>query len=103
MNERRIGVIYQWKKEVEDFRKRRVETLGDYARCLENSSNKMIIEYNYQREEGLLEYRQLFSFHYVGSMRDAHNLAGMQFNNYYFCGGHYEADVLNYLHSRIRG
>jgi prepilin-type processing-associated H-X9-DG protein len=101
MNEHRIGVIYQYTEHADEFRKKTLETLGDYGKCLETTWNKMVIEYNYKQEE--VVYRQLFSFHHVTSIRDAHNLAGMQFRNFWFCDGHYEAGVLNYLHSRKRG
>jgi hypothetical protein len=95
------GVIYQDIRFLKEHLER-MRNVDDYSVCTVDNCDRLVVESHYPQDISL-RYRRVYTFHRVKSMRDAHNLAGRQLSNYWFCGGHYEADVLNYLHSRIRG
>ena len=97
-----VGLIYQnhirLKERLEHLTK---ET--KYNKVIRQSSHQLELEWTIPYPEEGLTRRTVFYIRKVVCMKDAWNLAGHQLNSYLFCDGSYDFEVLNYLHSRVRG
>lgn len=98
------AVIYQDLVSLFEYKRYMLMKPAYGKECIKDTKDQVVMEYKYSNMGGYHdEYEVVYTFHFVESMQDAHNLAGFHFQNYWFCAGQYDGYVLNYLQSRIRG
>lgn len=110
--DKRIGVIYQDWDDVMNlfnslFKENEFATREEVTYCnfRPDTVHTVTMKWDYshvERGQTLEPVRLLYSFHRMIIAKDAHNVAGMVFSGYHFCHGSYNADILNYLNSRLR-
>jgi hypothetical protein len=107
----RIGVIYQNFEELLEWYGNTVGAC-DKNECYEYKTegrhkgvipHSLTVHCKIPQKDSDYTFTQRFTFHRVETYRDSHNLAGLLFGGLTFAGGVYDARILNYLNSRIRG
>lgn len=100
---REVCVVYQ-----------EVAQLQDYIRrcCVNSDSPKYLLKFRGDRLDRIIVTwdnpftgqvcTEVRLCRRINELRDAHNLAGLRFDSYFFLGDNYPVDVLNYLMSRTR-